>query len=95
MAMLRKLIPAILMASLLLATAQASSLRIQGELIREGTPVTTMIRLIGPPEHRSVVYACPDGCAPDHEIWLYRVNDLNYRFRIRGGKVENVEWSRF
>jgi hypothetical protein len=54
-----------------------------------------MIRLIGPPEHRSVVYACPDGCAPDHEIWMYRVNDLNYRFRIRGGKVENVEWSRF
>lgn len=84
-----------LLGSLLVASAHASSLRIQGELIRAGTPVTTMIRLLGPPEHRSVVYACPNGCAPDHEIWLYRVNNLNYQFRVRGGKVENVQWSRF
>lgn len=92
---MKEIVLGLLLGSLLFAAAQASSLRIQGELIRAGTPVTTMIRLLGPPEHRSVVYACPNGCAPDHEIWLYRVNNLNYQFRVRRGEVENVQWSRF
>ena len=39
MTILRKLMAVIAVASLLFATAQASSLRIQGELIRSGTPV--------------------------------------------------------
>jgi len=42
-----------------------------------------------------VVYDCPNGCGPAYEIWQYRVNDLNYEFDVRGGRVEAVRWSRF
>ena len=95
MTILRKLVAVILVASLLVATAQASSLRIQGELIRSGTPVSTMVRVLGSPEHRTVVYDCPNGCGPAYEIWQYRVDNLNYEFDIRGAKVRSVRWSRF
>ena len=95
MTILRKLVAVIAVASLLFATAQASSLRIQGELIRSGTPVSTLVRVIGSPEHRTVVYDCPNGCGPAYEIWQYRVDNLNYEFDIRGAKVQSVRWSRF
>ena len=95
MTILRKLVAVILVASLLVATAQASSLRIQGELIRSGTPVSTMVRVLGSPEHRTVVYDCPNGCGPAYEIWQYRVDNLNYEFDIRAAKVRSVRWSRF
>ena len=84
-----------LLSSLISSGVHASSLRIQGELIRAGTSVASLVRVLGPPEHRTVVYACPDGCAPNYEIWQYRVNDLNYEFDVRGGRVESVRWSRF
>ena len=83
------------LAAILMATASASSLRMGGELIREGTPATTALRVLGQPELKTTVYGCPNGCAPDHEVWSYRVKDLNYEFRIRGGRVESVQWSRF
>jgi len=83
------------LAALLLGTASASSLRMGGELIREGTPATTVLRVLGQPELRTVVYECPNGCAPDYELWSYRVKNLNYDFGVRGGKVISVDWSRF
>ncbi len=95
MAIMRKLVAVIAVASLLFATAQASSLRIQGELIRSGTPVSTLVRVLGSPEHRTVVYECPNGCGPAYEIWQYGVDNLNYEFDIRAAKVQSVRWSRF
>jgi hypothetical protein len=95
MTILRKLAAVIALVSLLLATAQASSLRIQSELIRSGTPVSTLGRVLGSPEHRTVVYDCPNGCGPAYEIWQYRVDNLNFEFDIRAAKVQSVRWSRF
>lgn len=95
MAILKNLLAVVLVASLHFANAQASSLRTQGELIRSGTPISTLVRVLGSPEHRTVVYDCPNGCGPAYEIWQYRVDNLNYEFDIRAAKVQSVRWSRF
>lgn len=91
---MRKLLMGIVLLSLA-TVAAASSLRVGGELIREGTAATTVLRALGQPLLKTTVYGCPNGCAPDHEVWSYRVNNLNYDFRVRGGKVFAVDWSRF
>ena len=89
--MKRILIGAVL-AALLVGATSASSLRIDGELLRAGSSVSDMRRLLGDPDHRSVVWV---GGNPDHEIWHYRVKNLNYEFRVRAGRIESVQWSRF
>ncbi len=77
---------------LLAGMASASSLRIGGELLREGTRAGTVSRVLGEPEHRSVVWRDQQ---PDHEVWFYTVDGKNYEFRIRAGRVESIQWSRF
>jgi hypothetical protein len=75
--------------------AEASSLRMDGQLIRAGSPVTDLLRLVGYPEFRTQVYTRGSDNSPEYEIWQYRINDLNYEFRIRGGRIEKIDWSRF
>jgi hypothetical protein len=89
---MRRALVICVLAVLLMGAPPASALRIGGELISTGTPVSTLTRVLGSPDHRVRVW---DGDSPSHELWQYRINDLNYEFRIRGGRVERIDWSRF
>ena len=89
---MKQILMGAVLAALLVGAASASSLRIDGELLRAGSPVSDMTRLLGSPDHRSVVWVAGN---PDHEVWHYRVNNLNYEFRVRAGRIESVQWSRF
>lgn len=88
----------LILVSLLLVSlpVAASNIRIDGELIRPGTTAMVVLDKLGNPAFINRVYSCPDRtCAPDYETWQYRLDNLNYQIRMRGGRVEKIDWSRF
>ncbi|MBK1671900.1 hypothetical protein CKO35_01035 [Ectothiorhodospira shaposhnikovii] len=83
------------------ATSQASSLRFDGVLIREGSPAWLLLEHMGEPRYRSSQEICARrdrrGCLEWRvsETWFYRHNDLNYTITVSGGQILKIEWSRF
>ncbi|MCG5496245.1 DUF2845 domain-containing protein [Ectothiorhodospira haloalkaliphila] len=82
-------------------TSQASSLRFDGVLIREGSPAWLLLEHMGEPIQRSSRDACVRRERRDcvewrtTETWFYRHNDLNYTIKVGDGKILKIEWSRF
>ena len=63
---MKRIVIGCVLAALLVGPASASSLRIDGELLKEGSSVSDMRRLLGDPDHRSVTWV---GGNADTEIW--------------------------
>jgi hypothetical protein len=92
---------AVLILLIAAGTAVASSLRFDGVLIREGSPVYLLLEHLGEPLYHSREDVCVRrglyGCErwQQQETWFYRYNDLNYTIRVSGGHIIDIRWSRF
>lgn len=69
-----------------------------GEIIVKGDFVDKLISNMGKPHIKinlGSVYNAAGGFILQREMWVYRIDDYNYRFTIINGQIVHDHWSRF
>ncbi len=69
-----------------------------GEIIVKGDYVDKLIIHMGKPHMKinmGSIYNGVGGFILQREMWVYRIDDYNYRFTIINGQIVHDHWSRF
>lgn len=73
-----------------------------GDIVTDGDPVDKLLTHMGQPLMKT-----PDGVITEinqvtggyvtkviSEIWVYKIDKITYRFKIQGGVIDSITWSR-
>jgi len=69
-----------------------------GAIISKGDFIDKLIFNMGDPHAKinmGSIYNASGGFIVQREIWVYRIEDYNFRFLIVNGQIHNDHWSRF
>lgn len=89
---------------LLVGSVSASALRLENGrvLINKGTSVGVLLEHAGEPAYRTSRRVCLDRRSEDYcnswgtvETWFYTIDGIHWEIRVFGGRVLDLEWSRF